>query len=144
MSERKTVFDAVVTELEGLAGIGKVTRNQETFTACAGADLPALYVENSVVSRDYLAFPDASKDDTEALMEVEIRGRVFQINDAVEAPLDSLLDGVETALMSSTSINAVVAAIHPPTDAPDIEAADNFGEFSTTYAISYFYNHKNP
>ena len=144
MSERKTVFDKVVTELQTITGIGKVTRDQVSFTQASGKDLPALYVENRVVEREYLSFQSPTLDDMEAAMEVEIRGRVWNIINEVESPLDDLLDNVETTLMNSTGLDAIVASIRPPVDEPDIEAADNFGEFMTRYEVRYFYNHTNP
>lgn len=144
MSERKTVFDKVVSELQTIDAIGKVTRDQVSFTQASGKDLPALYVENRVVEREYLSFQSPTLDDMEAAMEVEIRGRVWNIINEVESPLDDLLDNVETTLVNSTGLNALVSSVRPPVDEPDIEAADNFGEFATRYEIRYFYNHTNP
>ena len=80
----------------------------------------------------------------QAILTVEVRGRVFSITDELVTPLDNLLENVEKTLISSTGVSAVVQDIYPVTDVSDEGVQDNFASMSQTFEVSYFYNHANP
>lgn len=147
MSTKKTVITAVETALKTISGIGDVVQVAEGFTQVDPDEFPNLYIKDEVTERERIAFPASTAsniNDMQALLSLEIRGRVFSITDELVAPLDSLLENVEKTLVSSTGVSAVVKDIYPVSDVSDEGVQDNFASMSQMYEVQYFYNHANP
>lgn len=147
MSTKKTVLTAIETALKTISGIGDVVQVAEGFTQVDPDEFPNLYIKDEITERERIAFPASSNthiNDMQALLSLEIRGRVFSITDELVAPLDSLLENVEKTLVSSTGVSAVVKDIYPVSDISDEGVQDNFASMSQMYEVQYFYNHANP
>tara|TARA_R100000808_G_scaffold502_2_gene2574 strand:- start:23172 stop:23615 length:444 start_codon:yes stop_codon:yes gene_type:complete len=147
MSTKKTVITAIETALKTISGIGDVVQVAEGFTQVDPDEFPNLYIKDEITERERIAFPASSNtniNDMQALLSLEIRGRVFSITDELVAPLDSLLENVEKTLVSSTGVSAVVKDIYPVSDVSDEGVQDNFASMSQMYEVQYFYNHANP
>ena len=147
MSKKKTVVTAIETALKTISGIGAVVQVSEAFTQVEPDEFPILYIKDEVTERDRIAFPASDNtniNDMQAILTVEVRGRVFSITDELVTPLDNLLENVEKTLISSTGVSAVVQDIYPVTDVSDEGVQDNFASMSQTFEVSYFYNHANP
>ena len=146
-TKKKAVLDTIQTVLQGIGGIGKVVQQSEGYTQVEGADLPALYLNDGVVERDRIAFPAstvATYIDMEALLPVEIRCRVFNIENNTATLGDDLLGSVEDTLIASTAVAAVVKDIYPVSDVGDEGVQDNFSHFVQSWEVVYHYNHANP
>ena len=144
MSKKKTIADLIVAQLETVTGIGKVATREESFFETAPQDLPALLLTMGPVVRERLSYPDATLDDMQAVMQVTIRGRVFETLDAVETPLDDLIDAVESKLNENTVILATARDILPTEDARIVRGDDNHAHFEQEWETMWFYNHTNP
>ena len=148
MSTRKTVIDQIVTELQTISGIGMVTLDAQAWTETEPKNFPALYVDNPEVQRSRLSFnhPSTAVPDREAVMSVEVRGRTFDFAESTQlkADLDSLLDNVETTLVGSTALAALVKDVMPTDDEPDLEVNESYGTFLARYEVTYQYHHSNP
>ena len=147
MSKKKTVLTAIETALKTISGIGAVVQVSEAFTQVEPDEFPILYIKDEITERDRIAFPASSNtniNDMQAILTVEVRGRVFSITDELVTPLDNLLENVEKTLISSTGVSAVVQDIYPVTDVSDEGVQDNFASMSQTFEVLYFYNHANP
>lgn len=147
MSDKKTVLDTIQTALEGVSGVGKVVQLAEGYTQVEGADLPAIYLNDTILERERIAFPAstlAADIDMEALLSLEIRGRVFDIQNQTAVKADELLDSVETMLITSTAVSAVVKDIYPVSDVGDEGVQDNYSHWVQSWEVTYHYNHANP
>ena len=147
MSAKKDVIDTIATALGTITGVKQVIQVAKGMTQIEPTDFPTLYLKDVVVDKDLFAFPASTASnyfDTEALMSLEIQGKIFSITDEPSTPTDNLLQSVEKKLATSTAVNAIVKEIYPVSDDTDEEMQDNFSSFTQRFEVRYFYNHANP
>jgi len=147
MSAKKTVLDTIQTALETISGVGKVVQYSEGLGEADPVDMPALYMRDAIVERDRIAFPASTLStyiDMEALLTLEVQGKLFEITNQTATPKDEYLGLVEKKLVSSTAVAGVVKDIYPVSDVDDEGVQDNFATFTQTFEVWYHYNHANP
>lgn len=144
MSTKKSVVDAIVAQLGTITNIGKVITREEAFFETGPQDLPALLITTGPVERTRLSYPDAALLDMQATMQFTIRGRVYGENDAVDTPLDNLIDAVEAKLNENATVLGSARDIFPREDARIVRGDDNHAHFEQEWETMWFYNHTNP
>lgn len=144
-TKKKQIVDALMTALQGITGIGKVTQDEREYTAYSVGDYPALLVQSSKPTVDRLSYPHNTADDMEAEMEIQIEGVVHNITASdIEGDADALRQDVEQAIVGNAALNALVKDIYLESDDDIADLDQNYGIFSAVYTAVYHYNHNTP
>jgi len=142
---KKQIIDALITALEGITGIGKVTQDEREYTTYSVDDYPALLVQSSKPSVDRLSFPHPTADDMEAEIEIQIEGIIHNITTSdIAGDADALKQDVEQAIVGDASLGALVKDIYIISDDNIADLDQNYGIFLAVYTAVYHYNHNTP
>jgi len=143
MSKQKSIIDAMITALESVEGVNKVTKDVKVWNQADPMAYSTIYISLKKVDGDQVFFKHATADDMHAELEITIQGDIREkLESSVEESIDTLLKNVEIAINSSSTIDGLLVDVYCQSD--EYIKVDNFGLFSATYCADYYYNHLSP
>lgn len=144
-TKQKQIIDAIVTALEGITGVGKVTQDEREYSGESVDDYPRLLVQHSKPRVEPISYPSSTADDMEAELEITIQGVVHNINTSnIDGDMDELMQDVEQAMAGNASLAALVKEVWPESDENVADLDQNYGIFAMSIVAMYHYNHNTP
>ena len=146
MSDRKTVYDAVITAMEASTGILYVTRVAETWTLWGTDKMPGLFLNDETEEHTPLSYPRATADDMEAVIGFTADGAVCELTGStdVDASRAQLIEDVISTVMADATLAAATADIWVRGVETDTYTGENYGTCTVRFDVRYFYNHASP
>ena len=146
-SIRQQIMDAVITALEGIT----VANGYTTEVAHISESLP-YSIEQVDKSKLPAGFPIDTDEDKEQLffgttndmnakLTILITWIVFDKNNLTRQARCDLLRDCEKAMMSDSSLAALILEIHPTKVTTDKGQIPNYSVFDQEFEVSYLYNH---
>jgi hypothetical protein len=143
MSKQKDIIDAIITALESVTGVNKVTKDVAVWNQADPMSYSTLYISLKKEEGDQVYFRHPTADDMHAELEITIQGDVREkLESGVETAIDTLLKNVEIAINGSSAIDNLLIDIYCTSD--EYIKVDNFGLFSAVYFADFEYNHLAP
>jgi len=146
VSDRKTVYDAVVAALLDSTGVSYVTRDAETWTNWGSNKFPGVYLNDDSEEHSWLAYPSTDTDDMEAAIELTAHSAVFDWDGSAEVDevRAQLISDITSTVMSSTAVDDVTADVLVSSVETDAYTAERYGVCAVRFRARYFYNHASP
>ena len=147
MSGRSAIYDAMVTALTAATtAVSYVTRDLEPWWDWGPDKFPAVRVIDQTEAKGPLAYPDATAQDMEGMVEFGVSGYVRDTatSTGLADKRTALISDIESVIMSSAGVSAVVADIWPVAVETDEGTIENFAWCEVTFRARYFYNHGTP
>lgn len=141
MSKYTTVYTAVTTALATITVVKSVTTEIGVFNKANA--YPVLMVVGKIVNSEYIMFPQATKEDREAEIEITVAGIVRPLyTKNIMSDTISLMASVEGKLNGLTT--AGIISINLTQSDYDTDVNDKMGYFESVFNIKYVYNHLTP
>lgn len=146
MSDRKTVYDAVLTALRDSTGIDYVTRDAETWTLWGSDKMPGIFLNDESEEHTPVSYLQDAADDMEALVDFTADGAVYggQGSTQVDELRAQLISDIESTVMGSTEIDDVTADAWVTSVETDTYTQERYGTCTVRFRVRYFYNHASP
>ena len=146
MSDRKTVYDAIVTAMRDSTGIDYVTRDAETWTHWGSDKFPGVYLSDESEEHSWLSYPMTATDDMEAVIDFSANAGVFDWDGStsVDDVRAQLISDITATVMGSTAIDDVTADVVVTGVETDNYTQDRYGTCTVRFRARYFYNHASP
>ena len=145
MSRQRDIVNALITALQGVSGVNKVTQDFKAWSTADPQSLSTLYVNPKKPEVDRMAFLHPTSEDMMANMEIIIEGTVYsQYETDVFEKLDLLMKNVEIAIVTDSSLDGLTIDIYLESDEYVTDVQERFGIFTATYVVGYCYNHLSP
>ena len=143
MSTQKSIIDALVSAVENISGVNKVTKDLQAWNQADPNSLSIVYVSMKKGEGDQVFFRHATSEDMYAVLEITIQGEIYEQYDTnVETNIDALMVSVEAAINSDSSFDALLVDIFLESD--EYVKVDNHGLFTAVYIADFYYNHLSP
>lgn len=141
MPSYSTVYGAVKTALGTITGVKDVTTEINVFNSASS--YPVLMVIGKIVNTEYIMFPQATKEDREAEIEITVAGTIQSKYGAnIESDTLSLMASVEAKINALTT--AGIVSINCTAKDYDTDVNGKMGYFESVFNIKYVYNHLLP
>ncbi len=143
-SVRKTILDAVVTALEGISGIGKISTELKHWEELKPKDFPAAFPIDGDTDLERSAYAHATSEDMEAALEIIVTGYVYDRNNSLTTKRTNHIRAIELALTGDSALAALVLDCVPVKITTDKGMIENYSIFDYTFLVTYQYNHNSP
>jgi hypothetical protein len=141
MSKYTTVYTAVTTALGTITGVKSVTTEIGVFNKANA--YPVLMVVGKIINSEYIMFPQATKEDREAEIEITVAGIVRPLyTKNIMSDTIALMASVEGKINGLTT--AGIVSINLTQSDYDTDVNDKMGYFESVFNIKYVYNHLTP
>ncbi len=143
MSTQKSIIDAMITALESVTGVNKVTKDVKVWNQADPMSYSTIYITMKKEEGDQVFFRHPTSEDMHAELEIIIEGQVMEKYETdVETAIDTLVKNVEIAINSDSDLDDLLIDIFCEDD--EYIKVDNYGLFSAIYRADYYYNHLSP
>lgn len=148
MSARQDINDVIYTALDDSTSIRYVSRDFDAWWEWGPDQYPGVAMIPGDEEKSRLTYLQTTKADMQSIYPVTIQGYTEQIGTSsrIDEQRSELLEAIEKAVSNSAALDAITQdVVMVGADEDDGGLAENWhGIVTSTFMITYFYNHLSP